>query len=299
MEAKIKEVLKYLLNNPISSQRAISKDLNYSLGSINHILKTLIQDDFVTVKDHSYRKKEYIVSSKAINKYIKNSNSLSAIILCAGNSEVYNTPTPLLKLDDKTILERQILDLKRCGIDSITVVIGKDNPGYSSLEKKYDLKIIQNEDYIKTGSMYSLSLSKDFINEDVIVLEGDLVYDSNTIETVKNSPFSNCTIVTEPGNNDSKVFVSLDSDKNIHRVSKDINSLISIDGELLGITKLKKELIISIIEKSLKFANNQLYYEYLFEDSKINALYLPDLRWCDVDNYDQYLLAKDIISEIT
>lgn len=80
---------------------------------------------------------------------------LTGIVLAAGESSRMGSPKPLLKLGDRTFLEKIVDDLKAAGVDNLLVVLGAKA---EEIEERIDLsgvKTVYNPDY-RRGQLSSL-----------------------------------------------------------------------------------------------------------------------------------------------
>ena len=88
----------------------------------------------------------------------------NAVIMAAGTSSrfapiSYEKPKALITVKGEVLIERQICQLREAGIQEIIVVVGYKKEQFYYLEKKYDIKIIENEDYLvrnNNGSIYAV-----------------------------------------------------------------------------------------------------------------------------------------------
>ncbi len=110
---------------------------------------------------------------------------MKVIILAAGRGVrlgalTAHRPKCLLEFGSETILERALRILHECGISSedITIVAGYKAETVSA---RYD-NVIVNEAYYKTDNSYSLYLALQQVTEDVLVLDGDLVFEPALIK---------------------------------------------------------------------------------------------------------------------
>lgn len=93
-------------------------------------------------------------------------------------------PKPLIKVGDKTILDYQLESLIKHGIDEIVITTG---PFREKLEehvrKNYAVKsqFIHNPQYEVTNYVYTLSLTKNVIDSDILLLHGDLLFEDTLI----------------------------------------------------------------------------------------------------------------------
>jgi len=76
----------------------------------------------------------------------------NAIILAAGTSSrfvpiSFEIPKSLLKIRGEVLIERQIKQLQEAGIYDITVVVGYKKELFYYLKDKYNVSIVNNEDY--------------------------------------------------------------------------------------------------------------------------------------------------------
>ena len=95
---------------------------------------------------------------------------MKALILAAGLGErlKYNKPKILIKVGNKTLLERHYENLLKYGVKKIGIVIGYKNTELKKFIKKIDkhkiIKIFVNKRY-KLGSIVSLVKAHSFFKE--------------------------------------------------------------------------------------------------------------------------------------
>lgn len=99
-----------------------------------------------------------------------------------------DNPKSLVKLyNGETILERQIRILYECGIEEIIITVGYLKNQIIETCKKFEnikFKFVENKDYDKTNYIVSLYNSLDYLNEDMLILHGDLVFNEELVEKV-------------------------------------------------------------------------------------------------------------------
>ncbi len=106
-----------------------------------------------------------------------------AVILAAGKDTnlfplTEEIPKTMLDIKGKTILQRQVEMLREVGIKDIAVV-----RGYKNHQISYpNLQYFDNENYENTGILVSLFAARDFMDNNTIVLYGDILFE---IETLK------------------------------------------------------------------------------------------------------------------
>jgi choline kinase len=103
-----------------------------------------------------------------------------AVILAAGRGNrlrdvTGEQPKCLARVGDRTLLDRQIASLRRCGIDDIAVVAG-----YHAADVRRacapGIDLVVNTRYASTNSLYSLWLARDLLMEGFVVLNCDVLF---------------------------------------------------------------------------------------------------------------------------
>ena len=89
-------------------------------------------------------------------------------------------PKCMVKLyNDETIFERQIRILSECGIKEIIVTTGPYEEMLKDIGKKYSniiFTFIPNKEYKTTNYIVSMNNAYDFLDDDILLLHGDLVF---------------------------------------------------------------------------------------------------------------------------
>lgn len=294
--SKKKRLYSYLESNPISSQRTVAKDLELSVGSVNSMIKEGLDQKEITVKDLSYREKKYKLTAKG-KKVCLNSKVQCGVILAAGEEKHFQHPRCLLSLGEENLLDRHIKILREMGINRIVLVIGENHKLYNKYSLEKNVEIIQNSSYKSTGTLYSLSLIKESVKEDFILIEGDLIYDKEVIKELISDGCKNSTVISSLSNNRDSVFISMKGDKLV-KISKDPYSLDNINGELVGISKISYPFFLKMMSEMRGVDNPLIYYEYILErvakTLSMNCLTPTSLLWSEIDNEEQFKNARDI-----
>ncbi|MCK5087506.1 MAG: phosphocholine cytidylyltransferase family protein, partial [Melioribacteraceae bacterium] len=156
---------------------------------------------------------------------------MKAIILAAGVASrlrplTNNTPKCLLNIGGKAILERTIDNLIANDIKEIIIVTGYlEDQIRSFLTETYpDIKFnfIYNNIYDSTNNIYSLWMTKESVLDDeIILLDSDIVFDSKIIGMLSNSNYENCLAVRSDHQlGDEEIKLTLNEDKSIKEISK-------------------------------------------------------------------------------
>ena len=101
-----------------------------------------------------------------------------------------NTHKSLVVLNDgETILERQIRLLSECGIKDFIITTGPYEEKLIAICNRYpnlNFKFVHNDLYDKTNYIYSFFLAKDYIDDDFLLLHGDLVFNKKLVTDILN-----------------------------------------------------------------------------------------------------------------
>jgi choline kinase len=205
---------------------------------------------------------------------------MKAIILAAGIGSRLGKPypKPLTELTTgETIMQRQISALsKYIGKDNIIIVVGfkKD----LIMEEFPDQMYIYNNIYDNTNTSKSLlcALNKIY-DEDVLWLNGDVVFDEKVLEPIIDFNGS-CMAVNTSSVAEEEVKYNVNQDGSIRQVSKVI-----IDGlgEAVGINKISQNHL-ELLKESLQNCEPQDYFERGLELSIEKGLNLFPL---DISNH--------------
>jgi len=121
---------------------------------------------------------------------------MKAIILASGIGKrlqplTNDKPKPLIKLVDKTILEHQLDILEKCKIKNVIITTGPFEEQIKMfLKDKYSyftFSFVQNPQYDTTNYIYSLWLTKDLIDDDIVLIHGDLVFNEKILKKMINT----------------------------------------------------------------------------------------------------------------
>lgn len=90
--------------------------------------------------------------------------------------------------NEETIISRQLKLLQRCGITKIVMTTGlfdKVLVDYcNSLNLEMEYTFVRNPIYDKTNYIYSIYLAKEYLNDDIFLMHGDLVFEQNVLQDV-------------------------------------------------------------------------------------------------------------------
>lgn len=117
----------------------------------------------------------------------------SAIVLVAGRGRrlgqlTERRPKCMLDVAGRPILARTLDSLAACGATDVTLVVGYRPEGIrgfvGSSYRGMNINFVYNERHSETNTAYSLWLARDSLRSDVLLLEGDIVFETAALRQV-------------------------------------------------------------------------------------------------------------------
>jgi len=232
---------------------------------------------------------------------------MKALILAAGIGKRLkaNVPKILLKIGNKSLLERHVENLLNLGIKNIGIVIGYKSNHLRNFIKKIDrkknIKIFKNSSY-KLGSIVSLVSASNFfyIKGNLILMDGDVLYDKKILKKLFNSNKKNCLLIDkkfEKGKEPVKVCIK---NNKIIDFGKIVNQDFDYQGESVGFFKFSNKSSLKFLQQSRKImkSNKNLMYEEaiqkIIKEKKIRMDFenITNLPWIEIDFKKDLIFAK-------
>jgi len=224
---------------------------------------------------------------------------MKCIILMAGIGSRLGQPYPkcLNKLPyGETILQRQVRLLRECGINEIIGVCGFKKE--LIMEHMPSILYKYNPVYYLTNTSKSLltgisSIEKD----DVLWLNGDVVFDKNVILNILSDNRKNKIAVDGKKCGEEEEKYKLDSFGKIKNISKEIEDA---DGEAVGINVICKD-DLEVFKEALEKCNDDYYFESAIEFSiekgtNFYPVNIENNRCLEVDFHEDWECACDLFT---
>lgn len=236
-----------------------------------------------------------------------------AVILGAGmgtrlGTEFESQPKGFLRLGECTIIEESVEKLRRAAIDRVIIATGHCHEYYDDFARDSGgfVETVHNPRYRDSGSLYSLYLLREQINDDFLLLESDLIYEERALTAAIGFPGDNCVLLSGFTGSGDEVFVELAAGRLVN-MSKNRSELGEISGELVGITKVSTALYEQMLATAENLFLDSLHQDYetdgLVKASRQYPVYghlVEDLLWAEIDDADHLERArKRIYPQIT
>lgn len=225
----------------------------------------------------------------------------TAVILAAGlgsrlKERTQHRPKGFLEVDGIPLIERSIQTLIKKGFTRIVIGTGYLNEFFDALKKRYpQIETARNADYASTGSMYTLYVLKELLQEPFILLENDLLYEPACIDYLVQDATADIILASDATYSGDEVYIQCDEHRHLVNMSKNKSLLTHIDGELVGINKVSPELLDAMCvfaEQQYASGNHGLHYEDAMvgvsKQTPIAVKVVEGLVWCEIDD-EQHL----------
>ena len=240
---------------------------------------------------------------------------MKAIILAAGMGSrmgklTQNIPKPLVKVNGKSIIERQLSILKQNKILDVIIITGPHNEKFNFEKIRY----IRDENFLEHDQLGSLMSAKKEIDGDVIILFADIIFEEIILSKILESKSDISIAVDMNLQRTDTSFVEADKVRfEQGSVSRIFKTMTEEDkkfevGEFIGLMKLSKKgskQLVDYYEKiqsthkdkfhdaqSIKKAKLVDHLQELIENKiKIDAIPIAG-KWCEIDTEQDLEIAQ-------
>lgn len=223
---------------------------------------------------------------------------MKVVILAAGFGARFGDrelPKPLTLLDNgQSILQLQIKKLsKHISVHDIIIVVGYHKE--QIMEKFPDLLYVYSSGFARENTAKSLLRAINKIDDDVLWLNGDVVFQSSVLGAVL-AKRKTCMLVNEGPVEDEEVKYRVNDKGKILEVSKEVKEA---KGEALGINFCTRK-DLPILRKKLTECDDRDYFEHAIEMAieeglDVWAVQAPQTHCVEIDFATDLKRANDLI----
>ena len=256
---------------------------------------------------------------------------MNAIILAAGEGKrlrplTNDRPKCLIEFFGKTLLDRQISILRRCGVEDICVVTGYE----SHMFKDKKLDYMHNKDFFQSNMLKSLFCAEKKISNSTIVSYGDIIFEETVLRKLIDSKDDFSIIIDKNWKDywssrfenpiDDAESLMMDEDNFIIEIGQKVDNISKINGQYIGLMKFQNDAIkkiksffskcqISYEQNGINILNPRISFDNSFmtdflqglivEGEKLKAIEIEN-GWLEFDNIEDYKLytKKDSYEKI-
>ena len=235
---------------------------------------------------------------------------MRVIILAAGKGErlmplTNNTPKSLLELANGTsVLESQLLSIHAAGIRDVVIVTGYLTEQIEAKINKYsqeynlEFQIVYNPFYDVSNNLISLWQAKHYMNEDLIIINGDDIFKDSVIKGLINHDKSQqlCMVIDRKETYDPDDMKLIIEKNRVLRIGKQIPEN-KANGESIGMIRLigdGKEWVVKTMEKMVRKKENlNVFYLEIFQEL-INQVTMMEYYEVDADDWAEIDFHPDL-----
>ena len=244
---------------------------------------------------------------------------MQAVILGAGMGKrlgeyTHDNTKCMLEVNGIRLIDRALASLKSIGVSRVILVVGykaqnvKDYVGtdYEGMPVVY----VDNPIYDKTNNIYSFYLAKDYLEqEDTILLESDLIYESAVLQKLIDDDFPNVALVDKYESWMDGTVVTIDEENRIVRfIDKEGFRYDEIQSyyKTVNIYKFSRDFLtnyyIPFLEAYSKALGNNEYYEQVLKvilnlrNAPVKALPLHGETWYEIDDVQDLDVASGMFA---
>ena len=224
---------------------------------------------------------------------------MQGVILAAGVGSrlgplTDNKPKCLVEVLNKPILQYQIEAYKKADISDVIIVTGYLSEKIRNYLESHrfnniSTQLIDNKDFRTTNNMYSFWLTKDYINGECILLNGDVVFDPEILKELRDSSISNL-IASDIGVYKEENMKIKISNGVIKEISKTIpkSDFFATTLDTYKISNIAKNRLFDIIEMKYIQKNDlnqwiEVALQDLFEFEKFYPIDIKHKNWVEID----------------
>jgi len=233
---------------------------------------------------------------------------VKALILGSGRGKrlrplTKSKPKPLIRIGNKTLLEHQLDNLIECSIIDVIITTGpfeKKIRKHVKNEYPYlNVSYVNNPKYRTTNYIYSMWLTKELINNDIILLHGDLLFEKNLVEKLIKEKHANCVLVNreiKPPQKDFKAVIENDRVMKIGVEFSGNNAFFS--APFYKFSKSDFVYWLEEIEKFVKKGDLKIYAESVFNQISdkiiLHPLYFTKEYCMEIDTKEDVQIARKL-----
>jgi choline kinase len=214
------------------------------------------------------------------------------------------------------MMEYQLDSLKKAGIQDCTIVVGylaeSVRSYFGSSYRGISLSYVENKIYDKTNNLYSLWLAKDEFYDDLLLLEGDLVFDDRMVSELCLMGEENVAVVDQYRPAMDGTVILADGSVAKAMVLKSNQGLgfnYGVALKTVNIYRLSRRTLLNCVvpemEDFLAKGHDDQYYEAVFASliesnrMKMAVMHAGDIKWAEIDTMGDLESAENMLQAAT
>lgn len=255
---------------------------------------------------------------------------MKAIILAAGQGTrlrplTEDRPKCMVKVNGKSIIERQLETMRACGIKDgdITIVAGYRSDALKEKLRGSDMRILVNGEYETTNMVYSLMCARDVLTreDDILISYGDILYSADVLGKILSSDAESSVVVDDgwleywsarcENPLDDAETLMLGGDGHLTEIGQKTDNINRVQSQYIGLMRFRGGGLNSLLAVSAEAERRSAQGRMLWRtDRPYRKMYMTDLLqgmidegiklaavhiwrgWFEVDNMDDLRVAE-------
>jgi choline kinase len=234
--------------------------------------------------------------------------TMRVIILVAGagwrlKPHTETTPKCLMEIGGKSLLRRYLETIAALGLPEAVLVVGHLKEQVMAEAKRgpadVDVRFVVNEQFTR-GNILSLWHARHEFDDDLLVMDGDILFPRELLARVIASSHANAIAVDEQFQDTGEEQKVVCEDGWVVEVTKKITGDLQVRGEAVGILRLSAdaaEVLRGILEEFIETGRDSLEYEDAFRELAaevpIGLVESGDLPWIEIDFAEDLARARE------
>lgn len=223
---------------------------------------------------------------------------MKVIILAAGVGKrmpavTNKIPKCLIKVGEKTLLDRYLESLSLLGVEDIVFVVGhfkeKIKEAVKNNNTSFNIKYIENEQYTK-GSILSLWYARNKLDDDTLIMDADVLFHEKLLIKLAESKNKNCFLLDEDCEYSGEEMMLFVKGDKVIGISKTSSYECDFAGEGVGFLKLSASdgrILKDVLEEFEKTGKVDVEYEDALHEilahCSIGFERVGNLPWIEID----------------
>lgn len=222
---------------------------------------------------------------------------MKVIILAAGQGSrlrplTDNCPKCMVRVNGKSIIERQLETMYTCGIkeDDITIITGYRSNVLRNHFKNTGIRFIVNDEYETTNMVCSLMCARKIMmdEEDVLISYGDIIYNTDVLNKILASEYDSSVIVDDgwfeywsarcENPLDDAETLMFDENDYLTEIGQKTDDLTKVQSQYIGLMRFRGEGLKAMLAVSAEAERRSCAGEKLWRTERnYHKMYMTDL----------------------
>ncbi len=231
---------------------------------------------------------------------------MRAVLLAAGRGRRLGSAEPkcLISIDDRTLLERHLVNMVEAGITALTIVVGFEKErivaALAQLHPALPIELVENPRFVH-GSIVSLQVAGDRLLGGAVWMDADVLYPAALLGRLVASPHENAVLLDgRSEESGEEMMVGVRGGRAV-TIARRVGPSWDFAGESVGFTKvgaaggrvmkrlLDEEVAAGRLDQEYEAAMARAFAEVAFGHERVD-----DFAWTEIDFEEDVVKAQKL-----